>query len=92
MIFVDRLPPVDASQYLLRNIELHKTDESLAEYEDICNETHDAVGTCESSLWVTGFIYLDDYQTCYQRHDPNQIQCEVDMRSGYFLLRSVGGL
>lgn len=92
MVFVDRLPSIDAAQYLPRNVELHKTNESLAEYEDIGNETHDAVGTTEPSLWVASFVYLDDCQACYQRHDANKVQCEVDMRSGYFLLRSVGGL
>jgi hypothetical protein len=92
MVFVDRLALIDAAEYLLRDVELRKASESLAEDQDVCDEAHYAVGACESSLWVACFVHLDDDQTSYQSHDSNKVQCEMDVGSRHLLLLGVGWL
>lgn len=61
MVFVDGLAFIDAAEYVLWNVELREADQGLTKYQDIRNETHDAVGVCEPRLWVTCFVHLDDY-------------------------------
>jgi hypothetical protein len=92
MIFVNRLAFIHTAEYLLRDVELRKSHQSLAEDQDVGDEAHDAVGVCESSFGVACFIHLDYCQTSYQSHDSDKVQCKVDMRSRHFLLLSVGRL
>ena len=92
MVLVDRLALIDAAKDLLRDVELCKADERLRENQDVGDEAHDAVDVCESSFWVACFVHLDDYQTSYESHDSDQVQCEVSMCPLHLLLLRVGWL
>ena len=85
MVLVHGLAFVDASEYLLRHVELREADESLTEDQDVGDQTEDAVWVCEACLWVACFVHLDNNQAHNEEHRCDQVHGKVPVCAHDFL-------